>query len=92
MYFTIRSTRQASSNKLQHIRKSGNHSHNRLHASAWNALPIFNYKLLHPVAIKYKLQNYFYNHFKRNFVSIVMHAHTLFHAQAVIVANHAPKL
>ena len=72
VHFTTGSTRQASSNKLQHIRKSDNHSRNfyfyRL-PRIWNALPIINHKLLRPVTIKYKLQNYFYNHFERNFVS-----------------------
>ena len=72
VHFTIGSTRQATSNKLQHIRKSDNHSRNfyfyRL-PRLWNASPIINYELLRPAAIKYKLQNYFYNHFEQNFIS-----------------------
>jgi len=43
VHFTIGSTRQANSKKLQHIRKSDNHSHNfYLHrlTHIWNALPM----------------------------------------------------
>ena len=48
VHFMIGSTRQATSNKLQHIRKSDNHSRNfyfyRL-PRLLNALPIINHKL-----------------------------------------------
>jgi len=49
--------------------EENNHSHNfyfyRL-PRIWNALSIISYELLRPATIKYKLQNYFYNHFERN--------------------------
>jgi len=73
-----------------YVIKSDNHSRNiyfyRL-PHIWNALPNINYILLRPVTIKYKLQNYFYDHFERNFVSSNACTY-FFYAHAVVVANH----
>ena len=59
---------QASSYKLQHIKNQTIIAVIFIFID-YHALPIINYILLHPVTIKHKLQNYFYDHLERYFVS-----------------------
>jgi len=92
VHFSIGSTHQVSSNKLQHIiRKSDNHFCNfyfyRL-PCIWNALPIINYELLHPTTIKYKKYRIIFIINLNIILYLEMHVLSPFYAHAVMVTNH----